>query len=105
MGEGRPYRGMGESRAEEGEFEKNQGRIISRGEEGAPERWLCGKNSNGEPIHPSDAKKPVAYLASVQELEDLGHNPQQGEVWLGTECSKEVKDEMAWWDGPLEIKD
>lgn len=69
------------------EFAKKGGKILKTKENGAPQKWLCAINDNGEPFDP-----PGVDLKNVQR------NINSEGKWEGSNPSEEDRDEREKWD-------
>lgn len=76
----------------ESEFTKKGGKILES-KNGAPRRWLCAIDDNGEPFDPPgvDPKNVLREINSDRKW--VGNNPSEDKL-------KEIKDWRSDWNDP-----
>lgn len=77
----------------ESEFAKKGGKVLKMKENGAPQRWLCAIDDNGEPFDPPgvDPKNVLREINSEGKYE--GANPSEEDL-------EEIKQWRSDWNNP-----
>lgn len=78
----------------ESEFIKKGGKVLEIKEDGAPQRWLCAINDNGEPFDPPG----VDPKNVLHEINNEGK-------WAGNNPSEDKLDEASRWLSYLNKRD